>query len=158
MSTSTAVKISKRLKLSFQVSGGAFVFRVHPVKRNSAVIHPNRIPSCVRGWPVRNYCHCYCTATAGRTRPTTLNQNHGDHYNRVRILCCRCYVRQQLHLCGNLGHFDINSSLSRALRDIPPFSGTNPTRLMTGTKRSASRSSIARPDVYHTLEGQASQA
>ena len=55
-----------------------------------------------------------------------------------------------------MGDFNVNgSSLSHALRDITPFSGTNPDQFDDWYKKSCLTLSIARPGVLHILEGQA---
>ena len=47
------------------------------------------------------------------------------------------------------------SNLFSALRGIKPFSGTNPDQFDGWYKKACFRLSIARPDVFHVLEGQA---
>lgn len=55
-----------------------------------------------------------------------------------------------------MGDFHANgSSLSNALRGIKPFSGTKPDQFDDWYKKACFTLSIARPDVFHILEGQA---
>lgn len=55
-----------------------------------------------------------------------------------------------------MGDFNANgSSLSHALRGIKTFWGTNPDQFADWYKKASFTLSIARPDVFYILEGQA---
>ena len=55
-----------------------------------------------------------------------------------------------------MGDFNVNGSrLSHTLRGMKPFSGTNPDQFDDWYKKAYFTLSIARPDLFHILEGQA---